>query len=221
MLPDEAATIAYFKHLDLQLDARSQEKGGKVTALWRLHAGPRLFRINGKAHFSSLEKLWLAWYEAQPAYEHLYAQAIRFAEESLTWSADQRRMMGDWFERPWPTPRERDGMGRRIYALRTGARHWPWTVLQVLDARHAVVPVGAPWNAPAPASHEVPRVTTAGLEDPTWRARALVTGRFDMQVPALFMPALQRLLRNAEQVVLDARLQQAAVGAPVLVRRRL
>lgn len=221
MLHDEPATVAYFKHLDLVLGSSQRQRGGKVLTVWHLHAGSRLWRINNKTNFASLEALWREWHAAQIVYEHLYAQAIIFAEDSVRWSGDQRRMMDCWFRQPWTVQRASRGLYRDIYTMRINRDRWPWSVLQIKDARHAVQALGPPWNTPCPAPLAATSLTAAELEDPTWRARALVTARFDMQAPALFVPALQRLLRNAEQAVLDARLQQAAVGAPVLVRRRL
>jgi hypothetical protein len=219
-VPGEPALRAYFRLISLELVSSRVQSGGRVFTRWRLFGGPHLFRIDGKSDFTSLPDLWLEWYCAHPVREHRYAQALVFAESAARWSPVHRERMERWFQDPTCTERGDDRRSRRH---RTDpARHrWPWSVLHVVDATHAVEALQPPWNTPGPSPLHAASVTVAGLGDPAWQQRALVTACFDMQIPALFVPALKKLLGDPEAAVLGECIADAALHAPVLAPRRL
>lgn len=94
-------------------------------------------------------------------------------------------------------------------------------MLAVTSARRPVVLLGMPWTTPMPAPLPATFATPAALNEDAWRLRALKTARFATQVPALFLAALQCLLRNPEQPLLDERLAPAPASAAPCRPRRL
>ncbi|QWT22109.1 hypothetical protein KPL74_08890 [Bacillus sp. NP157] len=208
-------TMAYFSKLGLRLTTHSIRRAGRGIDVWRLEKGRRVYRINGKGNFASLDALMLAFYCMQPVFEHRYRQFMAFAEASMHWHDHERDGVRAWVisgasaVRPLFLGHEDPRPGEP----------WARPYFRCTGMNHRVRLLGVYWQDAPPPPLPPTSVTEADLDEPAWQQRALKTARFDTQIPALFFPALLHLLDNVEQVILDGSLAQSTNDAsPVRTR---
>ena len=206
MLPSAQETFTYFGRLGLTLECDTRAGSATAKAAWSVRFGRRrIYRINNRASFATLEALWRGWYCDQPVLERNYRCARKIAESSLAWSADEKCRMEEWLYE------HRKGRGALHYAQRMPDRtQWPWSVMQSENPVHRLQLTGAPWlDDSEPPRLNPSAVTLEALEDPAWRERALLVGLLDTQCAGLFAASLAGLIDDAERLSLDTQLAHA------------